>query len=114
MVFLCNCVDAYRNYGCEHSGVLSTLWNPDMKFPDVERSAKLKAKEAKTPSNPFAAVAKRKQKEVDVPLAREEPKVVWNPVIPAYSAPVADCGASMAANSRSMARAQHQASMLLL
>ncbi len=64
MVFLCNCGDAYRNYGCEHSGVRSMLWNPDMEFPDVERSAKLKAKGAKTPSNPFAAVAKRKQKKV--------------------------------------------------
>jgi hypothetical protein len=90
------------------------LWNPDMEFPDVERSAKLKAKEAKTPSNPFAAVAKSKQKKVDLPLAREEPKVVWNAVIPGYSAPVADSGASMAANSRSMARAQQQASTLLL
>jgi hypothetical protein len=31
MVFLCNCCDAYHNYACEHSGVVSMLWNPDMK-----------------------------------------------------------------------------------
>jgi hypothetical protein len=90
------------------------LWNPDMEFPDVERSAKLKAKEAKMPSNPFGAVAKRKTKKVELPLAREEPRVMWNPVIPGYSSPGADSGASMAANSRSKARAQHQTRMLLL
>jgi hypothetical protein len=38
MVFLCNCGDACRNYGCVHSGVVSMLWNPDMTFPDVERA----------------------------------------------------------------------------
>jgi hypothetical protein len=42
MVFLCNCGDAYCNYGCEHSGatVLSMLWNQDMKFPDVGKGSK--------------------------------------------------------------------------
>jgi hypothetical protein len=114
MLFLCNCGDAYHNYGCEHSRVLSMLWNPDLKLPYVERAAKLKAKEAKAPSIPFAAVAKRKKKKIDQPLAKEVPKVIWNPVIPGYSAPVADSSAGMAANSRSKARAQHQARMLLL
>jgi hypothetical protein len=32
MVFLSNCDDAYRNYGCEHLGVLTMLWNADMEF----------------------------------------------------------------------------------
>jgi hypothetical protein len=71
-------------------------------------------KEAKTPLNLFAAVAKRKKKKINLPLAKEEPKVMWNPVIPGYSAPVADSCASMAANSHSMARAQHQANMLFI
>ncbi len=44
-VFLCNCSDAYRIYGCAHSEVLSLLWNPDMKLSDVERAEQLKAKE---------------------------------------------------------------------
>jgi hypothetical protein len=81
---------------------------------DIERAAKLKAKEEKTPSNPFAAVDKRKKKKINLQLAKEEPKVMWNPEIPGCSALVADSSASMAANSRSMARAQHQARMLLL
>jgi hypothetical protein len=114
MVFLCNCGEAYSIYGCEHSGVLSMLWNPDMEFPDVERSAKLKAKESKTPSNPFAAVPKRKMKKADLLLAREQPRVMWNPVIQGYSSPVAESGTSMAANSRSKARAQHQARRLFI
>jgi hypothetical protein len=43
--------------------------NPDMKLPDVERAEQLKAKEANTASNPFAAVAKRKKKEkIDQPV----------------------------------------------
>ncbi len=67
-----------------------------------------------SPSNPFAAVAKRKMKKVDLPLAREEVIVMWNPVIPGYSSPVAESDASMAAISRSKARARHQARMLLL
>jgi hypothetical protein len=47
MEFLCNCGDTYRNYGCVHSGVVSMLWNPDMKFPDVERAHQLKVKQTK-------------------------------------------------------------------
>ncbi len=65
MVFLCNCGDAYRNYACEHSGVVSMLWNPDMKLPDVERDEQLKAKETNKALNPFAAVAKREKKGED-------------------------------------------------
>jgi hypothetical protein len=38
MVFLCNCGEAYKNYACVHSGVLSMLWNLDMIFPDAERA----------------------------------------------------------------------------
>jgi hypothetical protein len=68
MVFLCNCVDAYKNYACVHSGVvsnrLSMLWNPEMTFPDVERAhlRLLKAKQTKKASNPFDAVATRHKK----------------------------------------------------
>ncbi len=54
MVFLCNCCDAYHNYACEPSGVLSMLWNPNLNFPHVKRAEQLKAKEAKKASNPFA------------------------------------------------------------
>jgi hypothetical protein len=61
------------------------LWNPNMKLPDVERAEQLKAKEAKAPSNLFAAVAKRKKNKIDQPLAKEEPKVMWNTVIQGYS-----------------------------
>jgi hypothetical protein len=32
MVFLCKCGDAYRNYGCVNSGVVSMLWSPDIKI----------------------------------------------------------------------------------
>jgi hypothetical protein len=47
MVFRCNCPDGYRNYACEHLGVLSMLWNTNLTFPYVERAEQLKAKEAK-------------------------------------------------------------------
>jgi hypothetical protein len=49
MVFLCNCSVAYQNYACEHSGVVSMLWNLDMKLPDVqvERAEQLKWKDTK-------------------------------------------------------------------
>jgi hypothetical protein len=115
MVFLCNCGVAYQNYACEHSGVVSMLWNPDLKLPYVERAAQLKAKETKKASNPFAAVAKRNKKEkIDLPSAKEDPKVVWKPVLPAYSVPLEDSGASMAAKSRSMGRVRHQARMHFL
>ncbi len=56
MVFLCNCCDAYKNYACVHSGVLSMLWNLDMIFPDAERVHHLKAKQKKKLLNPFDAV----------------------------------------------------------
>ncbi len=114
-VFLCNCGNAYRNYGCVHSGVVSMLWNPGMTFRDVERAHQLKAKQTKKASNPFDAVAKRNKKEkIAQPLAKDDPKIIWKPVLPAYSAPLEDSGASMAAKSRSMGRAQHQAQMNFL
>jgi hypothetical protein len=65
MMFLCNCGDAYCNYGSEHLGVVSMLWNLDMKLPDGERAEQLKAKETKKASNPFAQLcrcAKRNKK----------------------------------------------------
>ncbi len=70
-----------------------------MNFPDVERAEqRRKAKEAKKAANPFAAVAKRKKKEkIDQPLAKDDPKVIWNPVIPEYSLPLADSCAGIAA-----------------
>jgi len=98
MVFLCNCGDAYKYYGCVHSGVMSMLWNQDMTFPDTVRAHPLKAKEPKKVLNPFEAVAKRKkdrkEKEEPAPAAS---RVIWNPVLPAYSPPVEDSGASMGA-----------------
>ena len=98
MVFLCNCGDAYKYYGCVHSGVMSMLWNQDMTFPDTVRAHPLKAKEAKKKLNPFEAVAKRqkdrKEKEEPAPPAS---RVIWKPVLPAYSPPVEDSGASMGA-----------------
>ncbi len=93
---------------------LSLCRHPDMKLPDVERARQLKVNEAKVPSNLFAAAAKRKKKKINQPSGKEDPKVMWNPVIPGYSALVADRDASMAANSRCMARARHPARMLLL
>ncbi len=61
MVFLCNCGDAYKYYGCVHLGVLSMLWNQDMNFPDAVRARPLKAKQNRKALNPFEAVAKRKK-----------------------------------------------------
>ncbi len=106
MEFLCNCCVAYQNNACEHSGVVFMLWNPDMKLADVERIEQLKAKETKKASNPFAAVAKRNKKEkIGQPSAKDDPKVIWKPVLPslAYSISLEDSGASMAAKSRSLA-----------
>ncbi len=103
MVFLCNCGDAYKNYGCVHSGVFSMLWNLEMTFPDVERAHHLKAKQTKKGPNPFDAVAKRNKKEkIAESSAQDDPKVIWKPVLPAYSAPLEDSGASMAAQHMSM------------
>jgi len=99
MVFLCNCAEAYKYYACVHSGVLSMLWNEDMKFPDTERAHPLKAKEAKKSQNPFEAVAKRKQVDKDklsVSSAQTDPKIVWRPNLPSYTPPVESSGASMA------------------
>ena len=74
------------------------LWNQDMTFPDTVRAHPLKAKEAKKTLNPFEAVAKRqkdrKEKEEPAPPAS---RVIWKPVLPAYSPPVEDSGASMGA-----------------
>ncbi len=89
MVFLCNCGDAYKNYACVHSGVVSMLWNPEMTFPDVERTHLLKAKQTKKASNPFDAVAKRnRKKNIAQPSEHDDPKVIWKPVLPAYTAPL--------------------------
>ncbi len=115
MVFLCNCGDAYKNYGCLHSGVVLMLWNLEMTFPDVERAHLLKAKQTKKGPNPFDAVVKRNKKEkIAESSAQDDPKVIWKPVLPAYSAPLEDSSASMAAKSRSMERAPLQAQMNFL
>ena len=79
MVFLCNCAEAYKNYACVHSGVLSMLWNQNMKFPDTERAHHLKAKQTKKSLNPFEAVAKRNKLDKDkisVSSAQTDPKVI--------------------------------------
>ena len=74
------------------------LWNQDMTFPDTVRAHHLKAKETKKVLNPYEAVAKRKKdrKEKEEP-APAESRVIWNPVLPAYSPPIEDSGASMGA-----------------
>jgi hypothetical protein len=99
----------------ESFGEVSMLWNPEMTFPDVERAHLLKAKQTKKGSNPIEAVAKRNKKEKNAePSAQDDPKVIWKPVLPAYSAPLEDSRASMAAKSRSMGRAPLQAQMHFL
>ncbi len=91
------------------------LWNPEMTFPDVERAHLRKAKQTKKGLNPFDAVAKRNKKEkIAESSSQDEPTVIWKPVLPAYSAPLEDSGASMAAKSRSMERAPLQAQMHFL
>jgi hypothetical protein len=82
MVFLCNCGEAYKNYACVHSGVLSMLWNLDMIFPDAERAHHLKVKQTKKVLNSFEAVAKRNKKDkISDSSAPDDPtgKVIWNP-----------------------------------
>ena len=61
--FICNCNAGYGNYACEHSLILSMLWNQKLNFQDVDRAVQLKAKEVKKASTPFNAVAKRKKKQ---------------------------------------------------
>jgi hypothetical protein len=91
------------------------LWNQDMKLSDVERAEQLKTKLIKKASNQFAAVAKRNKKEkINQPSVKDNPKVIWKPVLPAYSVPLEDNSASMAAKIRSMGCAQHQAQMHFL
>ncbi len=111
LVFLCNCCDAHRNYRCAFR-VVSMLRIPDTTFPDVERAHQLKAKQTKKASNQFDAVAKRnKKEEIAQPSAKDDPKIIWKPVLPA---PLEDSGASMAAKSSIMGRTPYQAQMKVL
>jgi hypothetical protein len=72
------------------------LWNQDLKFPDVERAERLKAKETKKASNPFTA-AKRKKKQIDEEYqSKDDDKVTLNHDIPEYVAPLAESCAGMA------------------
>ncbi len=97
--------------------------NFDADYGDMSVEHKLEIMESfvrfvrfvKKASNPFAAVAKRNKKEkIDQPSAKDDPKIIWKHVLPAYSVPLEDSGASMATNSRSMGRARHQARMHFL
>ncbi len=91
------------------------MWNPKLNFPDVERAGQLKAKQVKKASTPFDAVNKRKIKqneEEQQEPEKDDAKVKWNPVIPKYSAPLAQSGADMAAQSGKIGRSAHQACML--
>ncbi len=73
-----------------------------------------KAKQTNTGQNPFDAVAKRNKKEkITESSAQDDPKVIYS-LLPAYSAPLEDSGASMAAKSRNMERAPLQAQMNFL
>jgi hypothetical protein len=117
MVFLCNCGDAYKYYACVHSGVLSMLWNQDMTFPDAVRAHHLKAKQTKKVLNPFEAVAKRKKQDKDKisdSSAPADSQVIWKPVLPTYSPPLEDSGASMGAKGKCMEPALPQAVMQCL
>jgi hypothetical protein len=76
-----------------------------MKFPDAERAHHLKAKQTKKSLNPFEAVAKRNKLDKDKisdSSAQADPKVIWQPVLPTYSPPVEDSGASMAVKGKCM------------
>ncbi len=84
LVFICNCKDGYSNYACDHSIVLSMLWNPKLNFQDVERAAQLKAKEVKKASTPFDDVNKRKKKQYEEQQEKDDGKVKWDPVFPKY------------------------------
>ncbi len=93
------------------------LWNQDMKFPDAERVYHLKAKQTKKALNPFEAVAKRHKLDKDkfsASSAQADPKVIWQPVLPTYSPPVEDSGASMVAKGKCMKPALPQAVMQVL
>jgi hypothetical protein len=117
MVFLCNCGDAYKNYECVHSGVMSMLWNQDMEFPDAERVHHLKAKQTKKSLNPFEAVAKRHKMgkdKISDSSAQADPKIIWKLVLPTYSPPVEDSGSSMEVKGKCMVPALPQAVMQCL
>ncbi len=93
------------------------LWNQDMTFPDAERVHHLKAKQTKKALNPFEAVAKRHKLDkakISDSSAQADPKVIWKPVLPTYSAPLEESGASMAAKSTCIERALPQAVMHFL
>ncbi len=88
-----------------------------MIFPYAERAHHLKAKQTKKALNPFEAVAKRHKLDKDKisdSSAQADPKVIWKPVLPTYSAPLEESGASMAARSQCIARALPQAVMHFL
>ncbi len=89
------------------------LWNPKLNFQDVKRAAQLKAKEVKKASTPFNAVNKRKKKQIEEEQqAKDDGMVEWDPVFPKYSAPLAQSGADMAAQSGKIGRSAQQACML--
>jgi hypothetical protein len=81
------------------------LWNQDMKFPDAERAHHLKAKQTKKALNPFEAVAKRHKQDKDKisdSSAPADPKVIRKPVLPTYTPPLEDSGASMEVKGKCM------------
>ena len=88
-----------------------------MIFPYAERAHHLKAKLTKKTLNPFEAVAKGHKQDKDKisdSSAQADPKVLWKPVLPTYSAPLEESGASMAAKSTCIERALPQAVMHFL
>ncbi len=88
-----------------------------MKFPDTERAHHLKAKLTKKSLNPFEAVAKRKHLDKDKiseSSRQADPKVIWKPILPTYTPPLEDRGASMAVKGKSMEPALPQAVMQCL
>ncbi len=85
---------------------------PETKLSYVERAAQLKAKEVKKALTPFDAVNKRKKKHNEEQQAKDDGMVKWDPVFPKYSAPLAQSGADMAAQSGKIGRSAQQACML--
>jgi hypothetical protein len=75
----------------------------------------LEMKQTKKVLNPFEAVAKRNKKDkISDSSAQDDPKVIWKSVLPSYTPPLEDSGASMAVKGKSMEPALPQAVMQCL
>ena len=95
VVFLCSCKSAYHSYVCLESTVLSLMFNPELKIPDIARLKQLKERQRTELANPFnAKVLKEKSKLQDKAVEKEVVK--WKPCIPVFSAAHTSSAASLA------------------